>query len=97
MQDPRLILLSTIALSRLIGERRRGVTILLTHEDEQLPRVDEIWEIRDGRLLSLGRVPGAISRWSRPPRYLRAALEKGAEPANITPADARDALCRTRG
>ena len=84
-------------LSRSIGERRRGITILLTHEDEHLPRVDEIWEIRDGRLLSLGRVPAAIPRWSRPPRYLRAALERGALPENITTADARDAVCRTPG
>ena len=85
------------ALSRMLGERRRGVTILLTHEDEHLPRVDGIWEIRDGQLLSLGRVPEAIRGWSRPPRYLRAALERGALPENITPADARDAVCRTRG
>jgi energy-coupling factor transport system ATP-binding protein len=85
------------ALSRMLGGRQKGITVLLTHEDEQLPRVDEIWEIRDGRLLSLGRVPEAIRRWSRPPHYLRAALERGAEPANITPADARDAVCRTRG
>jgi energy-coupling factor transport system ATP-binding protein len=85
------------ALSRMLGERRRGITVLLTHEDEHLPRVDEIWEIREARLLSLGRVPGAIPRWSRPPRYIRAALERGALPENITPADARDAVCRTPG
>jgi len=85
------------AFSRMLGERRRGVTVLLTHEDEHLPRVDEIWEIREGQLLSLGRVPEAIPRWSRPPRYLRAALERGVLPENITPADARDAVCRTPG
>jgi energy-coupling factor transport system ATP-binding protein len=86
-----------VALSRMLGKRRQGITVLLTHEDEHLPRVDEIWEIHEGRLLSLGRVPEAIPRWSRPPRYLRAALERGALPVNITPADARDAVCRTRG
>jgi len=80
---------------RLAG--RRGITVLLTHEDEHLPRVDEIWEIRGGGLLSLGRVPGAVTRWSRPPGYLRAALERGAVPGNISPDDARDAVCRTRG
>lgn len=85
------------AFSRRLGERRRGITVLLTHEDEQLPRVDEIWEIRDGRIVPLGRVPGAIPLWSLPPRYLRAALDRGALPENITPADARDAVCRTRG
>ena len=85
------------ALSRRLGERRMGITILLTHEDEYLPRVDEIWEIRAGRLVSLGKVPGAIPGWSRPPRYLRAALEQGAVPSNITREDAREAICRTRG
>jgi energy-coupling factor transport system ATP-binding protein len=85
------------ALSRRLGERQRGITILLTHEDEYLPPVDEIWEIRAGRLVSLGRVPGAIAGWSRPPRYLRLALERGSVPSNITREDAREAICRTRG
>jgi energy-coupling factor transport system ATP-binding protein len=85
------------AFSRRLGARRKGITILLTHEDEVLPRVDEIWEIQAGRLVSLGRVPEAIRRWSRPPQYIRAALDKGGMPGNITIADVRDALCRTRG
>ena len=85
------------ALARKLGDRRRGITVLLTHEDEHLPRVDEIWEIREGGLVSLGRMPEAIRAWSRPPGYLRAALERGALPANITADDARDAVCRTPG
>jgi len=85
------------AFARKLGERRKGITILLTHEDEILPRVDEIWEIQAGRLASLGRVPEAIPRWSRPPRYIRAALDAGALPENITRKDVRDAVCRTRG
>jgi len=84
-------------ISGRLGERREGITIILTHEDEILPRVDEIWEIRDGRLASLGKVPEAIRRWSRPPRFIRAALEAGALPGNITRNDVRDALCRIRG
>ena len=84
-------------LSERIGERRRGITVLITHEDENLPKVDEIWEIQAGRLVSLGKVPGAIPRWSRPPRYISAALDAGALPGNITPGDVRDAGCRTRG
>ena len=84
------------AFSRRIGERQKGITVIFTHEDENLPRVDEIWEIRAGRLVSLGRVPGAITGWSRPPRYIRAALDRGVIPGNITPGDVRDALCRTR-
>jgi len=85
------------ALSRRLGERRKGITVIFTHEDEILPRVDEIWEIQAGRLVSLGRVPEAIRRWSRPPRYIRTALDRGVLPGNITLGDVRDALCRTRG
>jgi energy-coupling factor transport system ATP-binding protein len=85
------------AFSRRLGERRTGITVIFTHEDEVLPRVDELWEIQAGRLVSLGRVPEAIPRWSRPPRYIRTALDKGVIPDNITQGDARDALCRTRG
>jgi energy-coupling factor transport system ATP-binding protein len=85
------------AFSRRLGERRKGITVIFTHEDEVLPRVDEIWEIQAGRLVSLGKVPEAIRRWSRPPRYIRAALNEGVIPENITIADVRDALCRTRG
>ncbi|MGA2935296.1 MAG: ATP-binding cassette domain-containing protein [Methanomicrobiales archaeon] len=85
------------SFSRRLGERREGITIIFTHEDEILPRVDELWEIQAGRLVSLGRVPEAIRRWSRPPRYIRAALDKGIIPENITPGDVRDALCRTPG
>jgi len=86
-----------VAFSGRLGERRTGITVIFTHEDEILPRVDEIWEIQDGRLVPLGRVPEAIPRWSRPPRYIRTALDAGALPENITPGDVRDALCRTRG
>jgi energy-coupling factor transport system ATP-binding protein len=86
-----------MAFSRRLGERRKGITIIFTHEDEILPRVDELWEIRAGGLVSLGGVPEAIRRWSRPPRYIRAALDAGALPENITPGDVRDALCRTPG
>lgn len=84
-------------LSGRLGERRKGIAVIFTHEDEILPRVDELWEIQGGRLVSLGRVPGAIPRWSRPPRYIRTALDAGALPGNITQSDVRDAVCRTRG
>jgi energy-coupling factor transport system ATP-binding protein len=85
------------AFSRQLGKQRKGITVIFTHEDEFLPSVDELWEIQAGRLVSLGRVPDAIRRWSRPPRYIRAALDKGFIPGNITRGDVRDALCRTRG
>jgi len=60
------------------------------------PRVDRLWEIREGRLVIWAR-----SRTRSPlvlaPAYIRIALEEGAAPANISVEDVREALCRTDG
>jgi energy-coupling factor transport system ATP-binding protein len=81
----------------MIEERDKGVTIVFSHEQAVLPRVDAVWEVEAGTLTALGSVPGAIPRWRHAPPYLRYALEQGARPENIRLADAREALCRTRG
>ncbi|MDD1652298.1 MAG: energy-coupling factor ABC transporter ATP-binding protein [Methanomicrobiales archaeon] len=74
-----------------------ATTVIFTHARESLPRVDRLWEIREGRLVDLGPVPEAIPRWSSPPSYMKTALEEGATPANISVEDVREALCRTDG
>ncbi len=107
MREPDLLLLdepfSSLDCSakrtacRMIEERDKGVTIVFSHEQAVLPRVDAVWEVEAGTLTALGSVPGAIPRWRHAPPYLRYALEQGARPENIRLADAREALCRTRG
>lgn len=78
----------------LIGTQRSSVVLVLTHEDEVLPRVDWIWEMEDGALACVGAVPGAIPRWRFAPRWLR---EAGVLPRNITLQDAEEARWRIRG
>jgi len=80
----------------MIEERGSGTTIIFSHEQSVLPRVDAIWEMEDGALIGRGSVPGAISLWRHAPAYLTYALERGAQPENIRLSDAREALCRIR-
>lgn len=79
----------------LVNERKRGVTVIFTHERQVLPRADYLWEIEGGRVISLGRVPAAIPAWRHAPPYLRHALDAGVVPENIRFRDAKEALCRT--
>ncbi|MDV2482888.1 ATP-binding cassette domain-containing protein [Methanoculleus sp. Wushi-C6] len=107
MRDPDLLMLdepfgsldcaAKRTACRMIEERDAGITIIFSHEQAVLPRVDTISEVEAGTLTPLGSVPGAILRWRHAPSYLRYALEQGASPENIRLADAREALCRTRG
>ncbi|MDD1657771.1 MAG: energy-coupling factor ABC transporter ATP-binding protein [Methanomicrobiales archaeon] len=85
------------ALSAQLSAPPAATTVIFTHARESLPRVDRLWEIREGRLVDLGPVREAIPLWSSPPAYLRIAREKGATPANISVQDVREALCRTDG
>ncbi len=107
LQNPDLLLLDEPFSSldcaakrkacRMIEGREEGITIIFSHEQAVLPRVDTISEMEAGALTGLGGVPGAIPRWRHAPAYLRYVLEQGARPENIRLADAREALCRTRG
>jgi energy-coupling factor transport system ATP-binding protein len=85
------------ALCRKLSTRPAGITLLSTHEPWFLPRVDEIWVLESGRLLSLGQTPGAIARWSGAPDHIRNLIAGGITPANISPADMEDAVCRMHG
>jgi energy-coupling factor transport system ATP-binding protein len=85
------------ALSARLSAPPAGTTVIFTHARESLPRVDRLWEIREGRLVDLGPVREAIPLWSSPPAYLRSALDQGAVPENISVQDVREALCRTAG
>jgi energy-coupling factor transport system ATP-binding protein len=80
-----------------IGEyRSRGITLIFTHEQEYFPRVDQIWELQDGSLTSLGSPPIAYHFWRLAPPLIRTLLREGSPPANLSNADIQEALCRTR-
>jgi energy-coupling factor transport system ATP-binding protein len=83
-------------ICRRITERGHGTVIICTHEQTWLPPVDFIWEMKEGALVSCGRVPAAISRWSLAPRHIRDLLERGLVPENISPESVMEVRCRTR-
>lgn len=80
---------------RQLSERKTGITIVFTHEQQTFPRVDYIWEIVNGRLVSRGRVPDALSSWQHAPELVRRLLAAGKSPENIAPGDLVEAACRT--
>ncbi len=80
-----------------IEGHRSDIVIVCTHEPLWLPDVDYIWEIRDGVLVSLGEVPGAIPGWDLAPAHIRDLVAEGRTPENISPRAVLEARCRTRG
>lgn len=84
-------------------ERRRistlssRIVIVFTHEQRYLPKTDYLWEMRDGVLNYLGRVPEALPLWETAPVHVRMLLSKGIIPANLTEEDLTEGLCRMQG
>lgn len=82
---------------RWIEQRRGAIVILCTHEQNILPRIDEIWEFDGHELAHRGPVPGALHKWNLAPRLLKEILSRGIIPDNLAERDIQEALCRTRG
>jgi len=82
-------------VSREIGRRRMGITILFTHERYFLPRVDTIWEFEGHTLACRGRVPDAIVSWQGAPPPVRELVARGRIPRNVAIEDLMEAACRT--
>lgn len=81
---------------RIAGRRSGTITVICTNEQQILPDVDFIWEITGGKLVALGRPPGAICRWSYPPGHIRALAARGRTPENLSNSSVMEAACGTR-
>jgi energy-coupling factor transport system ATP-binding protein len=84
-----------VRLCTNLSERKRGITIILTHEQACLPRVDRIWEIQDGMLHDRGLLPSALGCWDHAPAIVKNLIARGRIPDNISQADLLEAACRT--
>ena len=82
-------------LCATLSGRRKGITIIFTHEKTHFPRVDRIWEIQGGMLYDRGRLPSALGRWDHAPVVVKNLICRGKVPANISQADLLEAACRT--
>lgn len=83
-----------VKLCAEIEGRSRGITIIFTHEQDILPRVDRIWEIVEGRLTDCGRPPDAYQYWQHAPPSVRRLTARGLKPDNISLKDLQEASCR---
>ncbi|MBT8507818.1 hypothetical protein AZH53_05220 [Methanomicrobiaceae archaeon CYW5] len=81
-------------ICRKLYSHHPPITLIFTHEQAVLPRVDYLWEIHEGHLHNRGKVPEAIPSWRGAPRYIEEALRRGVVPENITVEDTQEALCR---
>lgn len=82
-------------LCTALSRRRKGVTVILTHEQAFFPRVDRIWELEGATLHDRGSLPSALALWGHAPPLVKNLLAQGRIPANITRADLREAAWRT--
>jgi len=78
-----------------ISSRAPGITIIFAHEQSIFPRVDFLWEIRNGSLNFVGRMPEDLFQWTRAPHFIRNLIDAGKIPRNISPDDLMEAACRT--
>jgi len=82
-------------LCTALSVRKRGITIIFTHEQACFPRVDRIWEIQGGVLHDRGRLPSALGRWNHAPAVIKNLIARGKVPVNISQTDLLEAACRT--
>ena len=78
-----------------IGNRTHGITIIFTHEQTHFPRVNRIWEVKDGALHDRGQLPSALVRWDHAPAIVKDLIAREKIPANISQSDLQEAACRT--
>ena len=78
-----------------LSQLTNSITIIFTHEQAILPRVDRIWEIIDGKLLDRGTLPDAIREWYGAPPLVKKLIARGKIPRNISYDDVLEAACRT--
>jgi energy-coupling factor transport system ATP-binding protein len=82
-------------LCATLSGRKRGITIIFTHEQAHFPRIDRIWEIKGDVLYDRGRLPSAFGQWDHAPGIIKDLIARGRVPANIAHADLLEAACRT--
>ncbi|HZK30765.1 MAG TPA: energy-coupling factor ABC transporter ATP-binding protein [Methanoregula sp.] len=86
-----------VKLCDRISQKKKGICVIFTHEQNILPRVDRIWEITDGRLIECGMPPDAFFTWQHVPAVVTRLITSGQTPDNLSLDDLREARCRIQG
>jgi energy-coupling factor transport system ATP-binding protein len=82
-------------ISQRLSQRSQGITLIFTHEQSILPRVDYLWEIQNGKLWARGKLPEALHHWHSAPLIVKNLVQAGKIPKNLSPEDLKEASCRT--
>lgn len=82
--------------ARLRG-KKDSITVIFTHEQSILPRVDRIWEIADRKLIDCKSPPDAFFTWHHVPAAIMKLMASGQIPENVSRDDLMEAECRIRG
>jgi energy-coupling factor transport system ATP-binding protein len=84
-------------LCERINNKKTGICVIFTHEQNIFPRVDRIWEIANGRLIDCGVPPDAFFTWQHAPAVVTRLIASGQVPDNLSMDDLREAGCRIQG
>lgn len=84
-----------LRICNVLSGRKKGITVLFTHEQAVFPRVGHIWEIRDGQLYSCGSPPDGLRNWQHAPAFIKALIDNKKIPENISSEDLEEAACAT--
>ncbi|MDD1729238.1 MAG: ATP-binding cassette domain-containing protein [Methanospirillum sp.] len=81
-------------ISTHLDEHREGIIIIISHDVTTLPSIDQIWEMQDGVLTSIGHVSQALTTWTSAPPLIRYILNHDHELSGLSWHDLVEAVCR---
>lgn len=81
-------------VTRLISGSDSGVIVLISHDITSLPAISWLWEMKEGRLSCIGKIPKALANWEYPPLLIRYLKERGTLPEGLSLDDLEEAACR---
>ena len=79
---------------QLITSHAHEIIVIISHDLSSLPRIDQLWEMRDGVLDRLGMVPDCLKSWSGAPPVIRYLAARGVYPAGLSREELEEAVCR---
>jgi energy-coupling factor transport system ATP-binding protein len=84
-------------ISSHLSDHRDRIIIIISHDITTLPSIDHLWEMQDGVLSDIGKIPGALRYWKNPPPLIRYLLKNDSELSGLSWQDLAEAACRIRG
>jgi energy-coupling factor transport system ATP-binding protein len=76
---------------------RDRIIIIISHDVTTLPGIDYLWEMQDGLLTCIGRMPGALTAWKTAPPLIRFLLDQGISLPGLSWEELSEAVCRIPG